>query len=183
MLTPPSISSHLWRSSISVTTAWRHFLQPSMEWTFHSWRISDWTGTVRQMHVCVYVCMYVCTCQGWVKHFSALLISTLSTFFEVFDGPLKHLHVCKHSWSTYMLVFKLHYNLVFNGLKAGSHLFCLHRIATGSLYKMIWTRVHDAGIELFSNPALRHTSKSFYMHFRSQCNTTKKMRTSLKTTQ
>ena len=34
-------------------------------------------------------------------------------------------------------------------LKAGSHLFCLRRVATGNVYKKIWTRVRYAGIELF----------------------------------
>ena len=60
-------------------------------------------------------------------------------------------------------------------LKAGSHLFCLRRIATGSVYKMIWTRVRYAGIELFSIPASRRASKSFHMHFRSQRDASKKM--------
>ena len=40
-----------------------------------------------------------------------------------------------------------------NQVKAGSHHFCLHCVATRSVYKMIWTHVRDAGIELFSIPA------------------------------
>ena len=64
-------------------------------------------------------------------------------------------------------------------VKAGSHLFCLRRVATGGVYKMIWTRVRYAGIELFSIPASRRASKSFHMHFLSQRDASKKMWTSL----
>ena len=56
----------------------------------------------------------------------------------------------------------------------GSHLFYLRRVATRSAYEMIWTCVHDAGIEKSSIPASRRASKSFRIHFRSQCDTSKK---------
>ena len=59
-------------------------------------------------------------------------------------------------------------------LKAGSHLFCLHRVVIGSAYEMIWTHVHNTGNELFFIPVSQHTSKSFHMYFRSQCHTSKK---------
>ena len=33
---------------------------------------------------------------------------------------------------------------------------CLHRVATGSAYKVIWMRVAYAGIEIISIPAYAH---------------------------
>ena len=35
---------------------------------------------------------------------------------------------------------------------------CLHRVATGSAYKRIWTRVTYAGIEIISIPAYTHVA-------------------------
>ena len=35
---------------------------------------------------------------------------------------------------------------------------CLRRVATGSAYKMIWTRVAYAGIEIISIPAYAHVA-------------------------
>ena len=35
---------------------------------------------------------------------------------------------------------------------------CLHRVATGSAYKMIWTHVVYAGIEIISIPAYAHVA-------------------------
>ena len=50
-----------------------------------------------------------------------------------------------------LLRWALQYCKNVNRLKPSSHLFCLHHVATGSAYKMIWTLVatwHNAGIEI-----------------------------------
>ena len=56
------------------------------------------------------------------------------------------------------------------GLKPSSQLFCLCGIATGSPCECMLQRKNRKSFI----PALQHASRSFYMHFRLQCNASKK---------
>ena len=48
--------------------------------------------------------------------------------------------------------------LVHNIRSSKRSVICLHRVATGSTYKMIWMRIVYAGIEIISIPAYAHVA-------------------------
>ena len=82
---------------------------------------------------------------------------------------------CPWAWIQLPVVAHTKYLWSRTHVKAGSHLFCLRRVATGSVCKMIWTRVRYAEILGIPAYASRRASKSFHMHFRSQRDASKRI--------
>ena len=104
---------------------------------------------------------YVYQCTNCLKHEQCTCSEMNLMYFDL--HCIHKISSLSHDWLSGWLSGARHHCV----LKAGSHCFCLRRNVTGSACECIRATQEQNKFLILWHDALRHMTKSFYMHFRS----------------